>query len=115
MIFTRRDLLAGGSIASVAIATSTRAIESRSNQITIFDSRDARSRTFAAAGPEQNIDVAQKSVNLWSVLRKVPRETFVSGFTRWSDFIAIRGQLESAGLRVKYLKPQGDFIDWAME
>jgi outer membrane receptor for monomeric catechols len=69
---------------------------------------------FAAAGHGENIDVAQSPVSLWSALRNVPAKAFVAGKTRWGDFIAIRGQLESNGLCVRNCKQQGQLIDWAL-
>lgn len=115
MIFTRRIFLAGGAIASAAIPVSVRAIEVLRNQITVFDSRFARSQMFAAAGLGETVDVAQNPVNLWSALRDVPTGASVVGLTRWSEFIAIRGQLESTGLRVRHFKQQDQFVNWVMK
>jgi hypothetical protein len=113
-MLSRRNLLAGGAMASAAIAVSTHAVGKPGIQIIVFDSRDARSQTFAAAGHGENIDVAQNPVSLWSALRTVQPKALVRGFTRWSDFIAVRGNLERAGLRVRHFKQQGKLIDWAM-
>jgi len=106
--------MAGGSIASAAIAVHVYAIEGQSNPITVFDSRFVLSRKFAATRPGKSIDVAQNPVRLWSALRDLTPKASIAGCTRWSDFVAIRGQLESVGLRVRHFQLKGELIDWLM-
>jgi hypothetical protein len=113
-MISRRNMLAAGAIASAAATIPVCAIRDRGNRTTVVDSRFAGSREFAAARRGLIIDVAQNPITLWSALRQIPTEASVVGLTRWSDFIAVRGPLESLGLRVRHFKQKGELIDWAM-
>lgn len=114
-MLSRRELLARGSIVSLAGAVPAQAVIARGPQITVFDSRFARSRMFAETRLGQYIDTAQNPVGLWTALREIPTKASVAGFTCWSDFIAIRGQLENASLRVRHVEQKGQLIHWAMD
>jgi hypothetical protein len=99
MTVSRRTLLKG--TAAIGAATALPAIAARSKVIcTIIDSRIPASLRFAknAAGPV--IDVAHEDAAFWKKLRSAPDGT-VTGMTRWSDFVIIRGLLEEQGKRLR--------------
>lgn len=89
---TRRGVLKGGALASVAAAVP---VGARSAQASVvFDSRLAESARFAGG---QGIDLAQ--VSLREAHGLLAGATRVEGLTRWSDWTVLRGLLEGQGLR----------------
>lgn len=92
---TRRGVLKGGALASVAAAAvpvGARAAEV--SALVVYDSRLAESASFAGG---QGIDLAR--VSLREAHRLLAGAARVEGLTRWSDWTVLRGLLEEQGLR----------------
>ena len=105
MALDRRTLLKGsatlGAAAAAPLAASA-AAEAATTRLIVFDSRIAESRSFAAAQPGTlRLDLADAHDTHWAALRRdLPAVTRVEGLTGWSDWIAVRGELETRGLRL---------------
>lgn len=100
---TRRGLLKAGAVTGAAIASPLAVHAARTpRRITVFDSRIAESQAFArGAGEAASIDLAVEHDSFFAALRSpLPAHASVEGLTGWSDWIAIRGELEARGLRV---------------
>ncbi len=114
MTVSRRTLLKG--TAAIGAATALPAIAARSKVMcTVIDSRIPASLRFAkhAVGPV--IDVAHEDAAFWTNLRSAP-EGNVTGMTRWSDFVTIRGLLEEQGKRLRDQSYDGStaLFTWTM-
>ena len=104
----RRTVLKGtalaGAAAGVPLAANAAAsaVAGKSATLVIFDSRIAESADFAARyTAAHRIDLAEAQQTRWAALRgELPPVGAVEGLTGWSDWITVRGELESRGLRL---------------
>lgn len=117
---TRRDALKAGAIASAALAAPAAAASLRAPKIVVFDSRLAESLAFArTSGKAHGIDLAAEHTALFSAVRGgLPKTRRVEGLTRWSDWVALRSELETQGWRVTFeerLQPRGRLFRWTMQ
>jgi hypothetical protein len=104
----RRTVLKGSALAGAAVGVplaanaATSAVTGKSATLVIFDSRIAESADFAARrAAAHRIDLAEAQQTRWAALRgSLPPVGSVEGLTGWSDWITVRGELESRGLRV---------------
>jgi hypothetical protein len=108
---TRRTLLAGaagvGGLVLVPITFTDNA-----PSLHVFDSRLRGSKRSARAVH----DLANEDGSLWRAsrdLRPGPGDR-VTGMTRWSDWIAMRGLLGERGLRARSLSVKGNIAIWEM-
>ena len=70
-------------------------------RLVVFDSRVSESASFAARMAGTRIDLAGAHETLWAGLRGYRGDIgTVEGLTGWSDWIAVRGELETRGLRL---------------
>ena len=70
-------------------------------RLVVFDSSVPESVSFAARIAGTRIDLARAHETLWSDLRGYVGDIdAVEGLTGWSDWIAVRGELEARGLRL---------------
>ncbi|WP_374528522.1 hypothetical protein [Novosphingobium sp.] len=116
---TRRDALKVGAIASAAIAAPAAAATLCAPMIVVFDSRLAESLAFARTiGKGHEVDLAAEHAALFAAVRGgLPKTRTVEGMTRWSDWVALRGELETQGWRVtaeERLAPRGRLFRWSM-
>lgn len=114
MTLTRRNLLKNGVIAGGAVAVPVAAKTMAPPAVVVFDSRDVRSRTFAALAGCSVLDVAQEDEKFWNGVRSVEPKGRVEGLTSWSDWVLVRGLLEERGLRVKQQEQTGNLFRWTM-
>jgi len=99
MRLSRRSMLKGSALAGSAIAAPAFAASLGDAPLVVFDSRIPESLAFVATtGGAAPIDLAQGLEKAWRVLGS-PQS--VTGLTRWSDWTALRGQLEEQGLRLE--------------
>lgn len=91
---TRRGVLKGGALASVAAAVPVGVRAAEASAMVVYDSRLAESASFAG---RQGIDLA--CVSLREAHRLLAGAARVEGLTRWSDWTVLRGLLEEQGLR----------------
>lgn len=69
--------------------------------LVVFDSSVPESVSFAARIAGTRIDLARAHETLWADLRGYRGDIdAVEGLTGWSDWIAVRGELETRGLRL---------------
>jgi hypothetical protein len=70
-------------------------------RMVVFDSRVPESSAFAARMAGARIDLAEAHQTHWVALRGYRGDIgTVEGLTGWSDWIAVRGELEARGLRL---------------
>jgi TAT (twin-arginine translocation) pathway signal sequence len=114
MSISRRTILKGAAAIGAATAVPAMAANTKPN-CTVIDSRIPASLRFAknAAGPV--IDIAHEDATFWRNLRAAPAGA-VTGITRWSDFVMIRGVLEEQGkrLRDETHDPSSELFRWTM-
>lgn len=98
----RRDLIKGAAgLGALALPLGARAM-ARGPGLIVYDSRIAESRAFArTAGRASRLDVTQGHQSRWTQLRaqKIMARR-IEGLTTWSDWAALRGELERQGLRL---------------
>jgi len=70
--------------------------------LVVYDSSLAPSRAFAgAAGTARKLDLATEHRTLFAIVRAgLPRIRTIEGLSRWSDWVALRGELERQGWRL---------------
>lgn len=97
----RRAMLKGSVVlgAAAAVPLGTARAEAR---LVVYDSRIPESLDFARAQPGGHLlDLAHAHQTQWAELRgHLPEVGMVEGLTGWSDWIAVRGELEARGLRL---------------
>jgi hypothetical protein len=93
MNITRRGLLVSGTLIAGTQPVFKRAEGTFGQRVLIFDSRSALSSRQVTPKAGNCIDVAQAPIGLWKDLQTVSAGATVQAITRWSDFIALRGQL----------------------
>jgi hypothetical protein len=118
MIVSRRTMIAGSGIALGAAAVMPTRISARPVTLHIQDSRLA-----AISGTRKAIkihDIAHEEALLWRASRalSVVRGDIVTGATRWSDWVALRGLLAERGLRERatelHKTAMGTIVIWEM-
>jgi hypothetical protein len=118
MIVSRRTVLACSGVALGAIAVMPVGVKTSAVTLHIRDSRlpDIEQSRLALA----THDIADEETHLWRASRalSVRRGDLVTGATRWSDWIALRGLLAERGLRerlaVLHETTAGPVIVWEM-
>jgi TAT (twin-arginine translocation) pathway signal sequence len=114
MSVSRRTILKGTAAIGAATALPVVAASAKPS-CTVIDSRIPASLLHAknAAGPV--IDIAHADATFWRSLRAAPAGS-VTGITRWSDFVMIRGFLEEQGkrLRDETHDPARELFRWTM-
>ncbi|MEZ5893333.1 MAG: hypothetical protein R3C58_09365 [Parvularculaceae bacterium] len=100
---TRRQVLtAAGAIG--LIAPNAFATGAPSSGLFLYDRRDAASRRLASAAASSGVrlmDVSGEHHKFWRGVRAAANNAGeTSGVTRWSDWVAIRGEFEASGKRV---------------
>jgi hypothetical protein len=95
----RRTMLKGAAaLVAVPIAAGAAVAAPR---LVVFDSRMPESAAFAARMTGARIDLARAHETHWAALRGYRGDIgAVEGLTGWSDWIAVRGELEARGLRL---------------
>jgi len=115
MKLTRRALLASAVLASTlstgAAAEGRRRVP---GALRVFDSRLPLSRAWLGSNTGNSIDVAHEQANRWSQLRNSAPAGRVTGLTRWSDYIQVRGALEQKGKRLRLEARSGGLFYWEM-
>ena len=101
MRLNRRTVLKGSAILGTAtVVPSAQAALNRKTRLIIFDSRISESKRFANRQSGTRLDIAREEITGWTNLRslqKSPQE--IHGLTGWSDWVALRGELEQRGWR----------------
>lgn len=104
MRLTRRHALAGGAAlgAAAGLPLAAKRVAARPSLL-VHDSRLVESAAFLAAHPgTRRLDIAPEASRMWRGLRHgLPRGAAIAGLTRWSDWMQLRGALESEGWRVR--------------
>ncbi|MBD3729327.1 MAG: hypothetical protein IE933_06430 [Sphingomonadales bacterium] len=127
MRLTRRHALTAGAALGAATALPLAGARLAARPaLLVHDSRLAESPAFLAAHPAtRRFDIAGEAAQQWRGLRgdglaRMARGP-VSGLTRWSDWVQLRGALEAQGLRLaseRILRPTAgfrhDLVLWAM-
>ena len=113
MKLNRRSLLKAGALASLSGSAAARAA-TQSPALIVFDSRLPASRAFAARQAGARIDLAHQDAEFWRALRAASPEGRISGLTRWSDWVAVRGLLEEKGKRLRAERRTGLLFQWEM-
>jgi len=116
MMLTRRALLASAVLAST-LSTGAAAAGRRGapgGALRVFDSRLPLSRAWLGSNTGNSIDVAHEQANRWSQLRNSAPAGRVTGLTRWSDYIQVRGALEQKGKRLRLEARSGGLFYWEM-
>jgi len=96
----RRTVLKGAVVAGAAPLIAGAAAPART--LLVFDSRLPESLAFARhLGAVHRLDLAGAHASQWADLRgELPAVTRIEGLTGWSDWVAVRGELEARGLRL---------------
>lgn len=117
---SRRGMLRGGVIASAAVAIPASAAALRKAGLVVYDSDLAESRAFAwTAGTAPRLDLAEEHRARFATLRAgLPKGKAIEGLTRWSDWVALRSELESQGWRLAFEQRTGrssELFRWTMK
>jgi hypothetical protein len=119
MRVTRRSMLKGSALAGAIAATPAVAAMTAPAPLVVFDSRIPESAAFAKSqGSGLRLDLADGTAK---VARAIDFPQAVTGLTRWSDWIALRGIMEAQGLRLSEetrtaapLSGRSHLFRWAM-
>jgi hypothetical protein len=118
MIVSRRTVLACSGVAFGALAMTSVGFNARAVTLHVHDSRlphIKKPRTALATH-----DIANEETQLWRASRtlNVIRGDIVTGETRWSDWVALRGLLAERGLRERatelHKTAMGTIVIWEM-
>jgi hypothetical protein len=119
MIVNRRTMIAGsGAAIGAAAATIPASMKARAATLHIHDSR-LPSLTPAPSALQRH-DIAGEETQLWRASRQlnVARDDVITGETRWSDWVALRGLLAERGLRERatelHKTAMGTIVIWEM-
>lgn len=114
---TRRGVLRGGALASAGLAVPVGAAALRRAGLVVYDSGIAESRAFArGAGIAPRLDLAAEHRVRFTTLRAgLPRGRAIEGLTTWSDWVALRSELESQGWRLAFEHRSGKLFRWTMQ
>jgi hypothetical protein len=101
---TRRGMLRGVAAVSAVASVPVGAATLRRAGLVVYDSEIAESRAFArGAGFAPKLDLAEEHRARFATLRAgVPQARSIEGLTRWSDWVALRSELESQGWRLAF-------------
>lgn len=98
MRVSRRSMLKGSALAGAVAATPAMAAMTQPVPLVVFDSRIPESAAFATShGGADMIDLAHGTARAARAIKSPPA---VTGVTRWSDWIALKGIMEAQGLRL---------------
>lgn len=119
----RRSVLKGSAALAVLAAPAATATARPRRTVTVFDSRLPESASFAATRRGLRLDVAEGDASLWVDLRRgLPATARVEGLTGWSDWTALRSELEGQGFRLSHeqrlsgpLSGRDGLFRWAMK
>jgi hypothetical protein len=117
---TRRGLLRGGVLASAMVGVPAGAAALRRGGLVVYDSAIPESRAFVrGVSGTRKLDLAAEHRRRFATLRAgLPGSKAIDGLTRWSDWVALRSELESGGWRLTYEARSGkrdDLFRWAMQ
>jgi hypothetical protein len=118
MIVNRRTMIAGSGVAFGAITMMPGGAHARAATLHVHDSRLPHVPEAPAARATH--DIADEEAQLWRTSRtlNVARGDIVTGATRWSDWVALRGLLAERGLRERAAElnktAKGTIVIWAM-
>lgn len=114
---TRRGVLKGGALTSAAVAVPAGAAALRQAGLVVYDSGITESRAFArSAGVVRQLDLAEEHQTRFAAVRAgLPKGRSIEGLTTWSDWVALRSELESQGWRLAFEAPSGKLFRWAMQ
>jgi len=101
---SRRSVLKAGAVASAAMAGPVAARSLRKGSLVVFDSSIAESRAFATlAVSARQLDLAREHRTRFATLRAgLPQAGSIEGLTLWSDWVALRSELETQGWRLAF-------------
>lgn len=120
----RRDLLKAGALVGAAALPRGANAVGRKMPLVVFDSRLAEARGFLRAQPAAlRIDLARADATRWGLIRSgLPPGRPVEGLTRWSDWVGLRGELQTQGFRLaceRVMSPsrtgRTNLVRWRME
>jgi hypothetical protein len=98
MRLDRRTMLKGAGLAGAAVAVPVMAAPI--TRLVVFDSRIAESVAFARTQTGfARIDIADQDATQWRAVRDLGAQARIEGLTRWSDWVALRGELQARGAR----------------
>lgn len=111
MNLTRRTVL-GGTAGLAALGAVPGGLGGRLPTLHVFDSRLGGKPRLAQAFH----DIAGEDASLWRASRTLALAAgdHVSGVTRWSDWVALRGLFGERGLRVQSLVVEHSIAIWQM-
>ncbi len=118
MIVSRRTMIATSGVAFGTVAITSVSIDASAATLHIHDSRLPTIRQARLARATH--DIADEEAQLWRTSRAltVVRGDVVTGATRWSDWVALRGLLAERGLRERatHLRKtaMGTMVIWEM-
>jgi hypothetical protein len=117
---TRRGVLKGGALVTAAAAVPVGAAALRRAGLVVYDSEIAESRVFArTSGVARKLDLAAEHRARFATLRAgLPKGKRIEGLTRWSDWVALRSELESQGWRLAFEArsgPRSELFRWTMQ
>lgn len=117
----RRTLLKVGAAGGLAVATPAAAAMGQATVI-LYDSRIPEALAFARTTAHSGaIDLYREHHTHFADLRSGAHPRRIEGLTRWSDWVAIRGELEAQGFRLVSEAPvaapasgRGHLFRWSM-
>jgi hypothetical protein len=118
MIVSRRTMIAASGVAFGAVTMMPAAVNARTATLHIHDSRLPNIHPSRLA--QATHDIANEEAQLWQASRSlnVVRGDIVTGATRWSDWVALRGLLTERGLRERatelHKSAMGTIVIWEM-
>jgi hypothetical protein len=118
MIVSRRTMIAGSGLAMGAVALMPTGVKARAATLHIHDSRLPHIQNRRTA--QVTHDIADEEAKMWQASRTlaVTRGDIVTGETRWSDWVALRGLLAERGLRERatelHKTAMGTIVVWEM-
>ena len=96
----RRTVLKGS--AMLAVAPVVGGMTERPSRLIVFDSLVPESVAFSSGKVGRRCDLVQAHATRWSAIREDRHGLKqVDGLTGWSDWIGLRGELESKGFRLE--------------
>jgi hypothetical protein len=108
---TRRALLGGAATLTGGAVAPSMLVRS-AVKLHIFDSRFG----VAAAAALAYHDIATEDASLWRASRNLVLQSGdrVTGVTRWSDWVSLRGLFSERGLRTSGVMVRGNLATWEM-
>jgi hypothetical protein len=114
-MWSRRYLLKASAATSLVLGYGAHAGLQTGSGLFITDSRLPESLVLARKLDLKILDIASENENMWASLRHFSHAGDVSGLTRWSDWVLIRGMLEEKGKRVRQQTRIGGLFYWRMD